>query len=320
MTFLEWHHQKFGAFLNRRPPYDNLPVLKSLPPFVYKIIAVVLLWYFPGSGFIWIPLWYRSAKKKADQNQTATLHRGIPGAQFVAGNQGVATQQTQSHSGGTAMSQGFDGNGPCKACGFVYQMKFEQAVCPSCSHRMSRDDAFFACAGFSGPTPTSSQQPKGTGTQAPASQSLGHTWANIWHGKYNAENPYLSQNIESGWAELDAKFPPGKPVFFDCPQCGTVIRSDSGLPNDCLCSGCGVRFSMSQALNIRATLQRPKERGLIGRMMFGQKTTSSYREQLESSLDYHEQMQNLSVLRGDKTAALYHQQSAAEIRAELRRI
>lgn len=62
-----------------------------------------------------------------------------------------SSSQASSAFGGNAMAQEFDGNGPCKVCSFVYQMKFEQAVCPTCGHRMSREDAFFACAHYSGP-------------------------------------------------------------------------------------------------------------------------------------------------------------------------
>ena len=46
----------------------------------------------------------------------------------------------------------FDGDGPCGRCGKVFKMKFNDAVCPHCSHRMSWQDALQACAGYTGDT------------------------------------------------------------------------------------------------------------------------------------------------------------------------
>jgi hypothetical protein len=44
----------------------------------------------------------------------------------------------------------WDGNGPCVQCGFVFNMKFDNAVCPSCGHWMSWQEAFQTCATYPG--------------------------------------------------------------------------------------------------------------------------------------------------------------------------
>jgi ribosomal protein L37AE/L43A len=51
----------------------------------------------------------------------------------------------------------WDGCGPCKSCGFIYQMMFANAVCPRCSVKMTREDAFFSCGSYPNSTPPESQ-------------------------------------------------------------------------------------------------------------------------------------------------------------------
>lgn len=51
----------------------------------------------------------------------------------------------------------FDGCGPCTSCGFIFQMMFNNAVCPKCRTKMSREDAFFSCGSYPHSTPPESQ-------------------------------------------------------------------------------------------------------------------------------------------------------------------
>lgn len=51
----------------------------------------------------------------------------------------------------------WDGCGPCTSCGFVFQMMFNNAVCPKCGKKMSREDAFFSCGSYPHSTPPESQ-------------------------------------------------------------------------------------------------------------------------------------------------------------------
>lgn len=74
-----------------------------------------------------------------------------------------ATESSQD-SGETAMvppasspQQDWDGCGPCTSCGFVFQMMLNNAVCPNCGRKMSREDAFFSCGSYPNSTPPESQ-------------------------------------------------------------------------------------------------------------------------------------------------------------------
>ena len=51
----------------------------------------------------------------------------------------------------------FDGCGPCKTCGYVFQMKFINAVCPRCENKMTREDAFFSCGSYPDSMPPENQ-------------------------------------------------------------------------------------------------------------------------------------------------------------------
>jgi len=51
----------------------------------------------------------------------------------------------------------FDGCGPCTSCGYVFQMKFNNAVCPRCKNKMTREDAFFSCGSYPDSTPPENQ-------------------------------------------------------------------------------------------------------------------------------------------------------------------
>lgn len=51
----------------------------------------------------------------------------------------------------------FDGCGPCTSCGFIFQMMFNNAVCPKCGKKMSREDAFFSCGSYPHSTPPDNQ-------------------------------------------------------------------------------------------------------------------------------------------------------------------
>ena len=51
----------------------------------------------------------------------------------------------------------WDGCGPCTSCGFIFQMMFNNAVCPKCSKTMSWEDAFFSCGSYPHSTPPENQ-------------------------------------------------------------------------------------------------------------------------------------------------------------------
>jgi len=51
----------------------------------------------------------------------------------------------------------WDGCGPCTSCGFIFQMMFNNAICPKCGKKMSREDAFFSCGSYPHPYPPESQ-------------------------------------------------------------------------------------------------------------------------------------------------------------------
>lgn len=51
----------------------------------------------------------------------------------------------------------WDGCGPCTSCGFIFQMMFNNAVCPKCGKKMSREDAFLSCGSYPHSTPSESQ-------------------------------------------------------------------------------------------------------------------------------------------------------------------
>jgi hypothetical protein len=77
MTFMEWHSHKFSDYLNRKPPYDNWPLLKSLPPIAYKPVALFLLWYLPGCGLVLLPIWYHYSKKQIEKDNKAMFEPEI---------------------------------------------------------------------------------------------------------------------------------------------------------------------------------------------------------------------------------------------------
>jgi len=57
-------------------------------------------------------------------------------------------------SGGrSAADIDWDGSGPCPSCATVINMKFDDAVCPICGHRMNYQEAFQACGSYSGSLP-----------------------------------------------------------------------------------------------------------------------------------------------------------------------
>lgn len=66
ITFASWHNEKFGAFLNRQPPFEAIPIANAIPQQLYTMLAYVVLWYLPGFGFAWIPFLYSSTKSKAE--------------------------------------------------------------------------------------------------------------------------------------------------------------------------------------------------------------------------------------------------------------
>ena len=49
------------------------------------------------------------------------------------------------------------GCGPCTTCGYVFQMKFINAVCPRCENKMTREDAFFSCGSYPDSVPPDRQ-------------------------------------------------------------------------------------------------------------------------------------------------------------------
>lgn len=51
----------------------------------------------------------------------------------------------------------FDGCGACTSCGFIFQMMFNNAVCPRCGNKMSREDAFFSCGSYPDSVPPENQ-------------------------------------------------------------------------------------------------------------------------------------------------------------------
>ena len=51
----------------------------------------------------------------------------------------------------------WDGCGACTTCGFIFRMKFNNAVCPRCGNKMSRDDAFFSCGSYPDSVPPENQ-------------------------------------------------------------------------------------------------------------------------------------------------------------------
>ena len=51
----------------------------------------------------------------------------------------------------------FDGCGACTNCGFIFQMTFNNALCPKCLVTMSRKDAFFSCGCYPDSTPPENQ-------------------------------------------------------------------------------------------------------------------------------------------------------------------
>jgi len=55
------------------------------------------------------------------------------------------------------LADDFDGCGACTSCGFIFQMKFNKAVCPRCQIKMTREDAFFSCGSYPDSTPPENQ-------------------------------------------------------------------------------------------------------------------------------------------------------------------
>lgn len=51
----------------------------------------------------------------------------------------------------------FDGCGACTSCGFIFRMTFNNAVCPKCFLKMSKEDAFFACGSYPDSYPPENQ-------------------------------------------------------------------------------------------------------------------------------------------------------------------
>lgn len=51
----------------------------------------------------------------------------------------------------------WDGCGACTSCGFIFQMKFNNAVCPRCCVKMTREDAFFSCGSYPDSMPPENQ-------------------------------------------------------------------------------------------------------------------------------------------------------------------
>lgn len=77
LAFTDWYLSKFGNYLDRKKPFDNLPFLKSLSPSVYKVVASVLLWgplpFGACYGCVWIPIWFNKTKKKAELYAATTV-------------------------------------------------------------------------------------------------------------------------------------------------------------------------------------------------------------------------------------------------------
>jgi hypothetical protein len=69
LKFLDWYRETFDNYLNRKPPFDRLEFLSSLPPF----LSHVFLCFFPGYGFLWMPFMYFRAMKKYGLKMNAPI-------------------------------------------------------------------------------------------------------------------------------------------------------------------------------------------------------------------------------------------------------
>lgn len=73
MTFMQWLNHKFSGYWNRKPPYDNWPVLKNLPPLAYMAVAIFLLIGFSP----YLLIWYRFSKKHIEKDNKAMFEPEI---------------------------------------------------------------------------------------------------------------------------------------------------------------------------------------------------------------------------------------------------
>ena len=69
LKFLDWYRETFDNYLNRKPPFDRLEFLSSLPPF----LSHVFLCFCPGCGFLWMPFMYFKAMKKYGMKMNAPI-------------------------------------------------------------------------------------------------------------------------------------------------------------------------------------------------------------------------------------------------------
>lgn len=69
----------------------------------------------------------------------------------------ITPSQAKPSSPPHKQADDFDGCGPCTSCGFIFQMMFNNAVCPKCGKKMSREDAFFSCGSYPHSTPPENQ-------------------------------------------------------------------------------------------------------------------------------------------------------------------
>jgi len=69
----------------------------------------------------------------------------------------MATGEVRPPASPPQPADDFDGCGACTSCGFAFRIKFNNAVCPRCCVKMSREDAFFSCGSYPESVPPENQ-------------------------------------------------------------------------------------------------------------------------------------------------------------------
>jgi hypothetical protein len=80
ITFSKWHELTFSDYLNKKPPYDNLPILKNLDGSLHRFVATILLWGplpFGIYGCVWVPIYYALTKQRFERDINASIDAQI---------------------------------------------------------------------------------------------------------------------------------------------------------------------------------------------------------------------------------------------------
>jgi DNA-directed RNA polymerase subunit RPC12/RpoP len=171
---------------------------------------------------------------------------------------GIDVEFEEDFEDGQPAAQDFDGDGPCSQCGTVFKMKFSDAACPHCSHRMSWQEAFQACAGYR-PPPANVEVPWVPGMPHPDAPNViagdrrdnwqpapGYTWVTDEAGDFRVKFAGGTQ----------AQQPVQDHLQFLCLHCLSPYHAPFNVGDNTRCPNCGKVFTVCQHLGNQDSLWR----------------------------------------------------------------